>query len=86
METIIFDAVARVLGRIHLNMSLKSERRWITDLLTEKLYLCCVKHVGDSNSLEIIDVADGVPIADDNSVENFVTVNSQMSSLVVITG
>ena len=48
--------------------------------------LCCVQHVGDADPLEIIHVTNGVSIAENNPVENFVTVNSNISSLVVITG
>ena len=49
-------------------------------------HLCCVQHVGDSDPLQIIHVTNGVSIADNNSVVDFVTVNSDVSSLVVITG
>ena len=48
--------------------------------------LCCVQHVGHADPLEIIHVTNGVSIAENNPVENFVTVNSNISSLVVITG
>ena len=48
--------------------------------------LCCVQHVGDADPLEIIHVTNGVSIAENNSVVNFVTINSKMSSLVVVTG
>ena len=42
--------------------------------------------MGDADPLEIIHVTNGVSIAENNPVENFVTVNSNISSLVVITG
>ena len=42
--------------------------------------------MGHADPLEIIHVTNGVSIAENNSVENFVTVNSNISSLVVITG
>ena len=42
--------------------------------------------MGDSDPLEIIHVTDGVSIAENNSLVNFVTINSNISSLVVITG
>ena len=48
--------------------------------------LRCVEHVGHSDPLQIVDVADGVAIAQNDSVVNFVTVNSKMSPLVVVTG
>ena len=49
-------------------------------------HLCCVQHVGDSDPLQIVHVTNGVSIAENDSVVNFVTVNSNISSLVVITG
>ena len=49
-------------------------------------HLCCVQHVGDSDPLEIIHVTNGVSIAENDSLVNFVTVDSNISSLVVITG
>ena len=42
--------------------------------------------MGHSDPLQIVDVADGVAIAQNDSVVNFVTVNSKMSPLVVVTG
>ena len=48
--------------------------------------LRCVEHVGHSDPLQIIHVTNGVSIAENNSVVNFVTINSDVSSLVVITG
>ena len=49
-------------------------------------HLCCVQHVGHSDPLEIIHVTNGVSIAENDSLVNFVTVDSNISSLVVITG
>ena len=42
--------------------------------------------MGDSDPLQIIHVTNGVSIAENNSVVDFVTINSDISSLVVITG
>ena len=42
--------------------------------------------MGDSDPLQIIHVTNGVSIAEDDSVVDFVTINSDISSLVVITG
>ena len=42
--------------------------------------------MGDSDSLQIIHVTNGVSIAENDSVVDFVTINSDISSLVVITG
>jgi len=69
MEAVIFDAITRILGRVHVHVSLGS-----------------VEHVGDSDTLEIVDVADGVAVAEDDPVVHLVTVYPQMSSLVVVTG
>ena len=57
-----------------------------TTLHMAACHLCCVQHVGDSDPLQIIHVTNGVSIAEDNSVVDFVTINSDISSLVVITG
>ena len=42
--------------------------------------------MGHSDPLEIVHVADGIAIAENDPVVNFVTINSKMSSLVVVTG
>ena len=42
--------------------------------------------MGDSDPLQIIHVTNGVSIAENDSVVDFVTINSDISSLVVITG
>ena len=48
--------------------------------------LCSVKHMGHSDTLKIIHVADGVTIAKNDAIIHLVTVNSQVSPLIVITG
>ena len=62
----------------------KYERRDRNDIPDGNL--CSVQHVGHSDPLQIIHVTNGVSIAENNSVVNFVTINSDISSLVVITG
>ena len=69
MEAIIFDAIARILCRIDIHVSLSS-----------------VEDVGHSNALEIVDVTDGVTVAEDDAIIDLVTIYPQVSSLVIITG
>ena len=45
-----------------------------------------VEDVGDSDSLQIVDVADGVAVAEDDAIKHLVTVDPQMSPLVIVTG
>ena len=44
-----------------------------------------VEHVGNTNSLEIVHVADRVPIPDDDTIMDLVAVNSEMPPFIVIT-
>ena len=48
--------------------------------------LCSVEDVGDSDTLQIVDVADGVAVAEDDAIKHLVTVDPQMSPLVIVTG
>ena len=50
------------------------------------MVLCCVQHVCHSYTLQVVDIADCVSVANDYSIVHFVTVNSHGSSLVVIGG
>ena len=45
-----------------------------------------VEDVGDSDSLQIVDVADSVAVAEDDAIKHLVTVDPQMSPLVIVTG
>ena len=45
-----------------------------------------VEHMGHSDTLEIIHVTDGVAIAKNDAIIHLVTVNSQVSSLIIVTG
>ena len=48
--------------------------------------LSSVEDVGDSDTLQIVDVADGVAVAEDDAIKHLVTVDPQMSPLVIVTG
>ena len=48
--------------------------------------LCGVEHMGHPDPLEIVHVADRVPVADDDPVVDLVAVDAEMPPLVVITG
>ena len=48
--------------------------------------LSSVEDVGHSNALEIVDVTDGVTVAEDDAIVDLVTIYPQVSSLVIITG
>jgi len=45
-----------------------------------------VKHVGHPNPLEIIHVADCVPVPNDDTIVDLVAVNAEMPPFIVITG
>ena len=45
-----------------------------------------IEHVGHPDPLEIVHVADRVPVADDDPVVDLVAVDAEISPLVVITG
>ena len=48
--------------------------------------LSSVEHVGDTNPLEIVHVADCVPIPDDDAIMDLVAVNAEMPPFIIITG
>ena len=48
--------------------------------------LCCVQYVGHSYALQVVHVANGVAIPQDDPIVHLVTVNSHESSLIIISG
>ena len=45
-----------------------------------------IEHVGDTDPLEIVHVADRVPITNDDAIVDLVAVNAEMPPFIVITG
>ena len=45
-----------------------------------------VEHVGDTDPLEIVHVADRVPVTDDDAIVDLVAVDAEMPPFIVITG
>ena len=59
---------------------------WVLARVHLHMSLRGVEDVGDSDSLQIVDVADSVAVAEDDAIKHLVTVDPQMSSLVIVTG
>ena len=59
---------------------------WILGRVHLNMSLSSVENMGHSDTLEIIHVTDGVTIAKNDAIIHLVTVNSQVSSLIVVTG
>ena len=59
---------------------------WVLARVHLHMSLRGVEDVGDSDTLQIVDVADGVAVDEDDAIKHLVTVDPQMSPLVIVTG
>ena len=59
---------------------------WVLCWIDLNMVFCSVEDMCHSDSLEILDVTDGVTVAEDDAIKNFVTINPQISSLIIVTG